>query len=1323
MLARTSQIGFSLQIKQQLSKVIRRLSYSVATLVIILAVFLSLARALAPLLSNYQPQLQSLVARLMHQPVTFGEVKVTWYWLEPVLEFSDVNVLSQDGQHSILKIQQLDIGLDIVDSMLARRFETGVVIASGSRLTVHQDSKGEVTIEGVEDLSPGLNKPGAQNARYVLEWLFSQDKIVLRDIDLQWIGADGTIVPVQNFSLSLVNDGDEHQLRGHGKLAQTIPSRLTIISKFEGKAQDILHWHGQLYIKASDVLIAQWLANHSLSGFVAKTGQVSAQCWLNWQALQLTSLEAIFKIKNLNLALENTTESQFFQQLQGQLTYKRTNNDWQIQMNDFIVRTEGQTWPNNQWQITKTINDQQQTNVQLYVHYLQLQTLLPLLSKNIIIPQWLTTPLLNLKPQGELFETVVQHTLGLKEWAIKTQFKQLALSKWQHIPSLKGLSGQLELTANKGQLQLNSSDLVIDSEALFRNPLFLDSWKGDYEWQHNEDGWWLTAKNNEIKNSDISLNTEFTWQSSPQVGKGELSLLGGFAFNNTQHIGKYLPAKLPSEYFDSDLVTWLDQAFDGVGSGVGTVIFRGNIDEFPFKNNQGIFLIESNINNINLHYWKDWPWAKQLFGELDFRNHVMDATIFSGKLGDMPIKNLAAEISDLGSKSKVLSLRGDITAKTENVLQFVSDSPVKDSVRSLNQVELKGPVYLALELLLPLKHLKRDFSLTIDALLRDGSLVLPYWHSVVDGLNGSLQISRNGVTGENLDANLFSMPAKIFIKPLMAHNNTVATEVTVQSAFPQISIMNMKHKVRVPAVCGRAENNFFLSSVTRQLICDTNTLLKGINGSSHYQATISIPSNTKEPLTFSLTSDLTGISSGLPTPFDKIFNQPLPLMVKASLRNNNILQIAAQLEKRASAIFQFELNHKQWQLRQGNLLLGDGNALLPTQKKLLVSGKLDQFDGNTWWPYLKQIATIPSTLLSASPYWFDLNLNNVALYGITFPTLSVQAKSDNGGWSLHFSGPVIEGDVILPMRENNNIKANLDRLTIRSQSNALDRILLKPADWPSMKIKVNQFKYNDVQLGTLLLNTTQQKNALTIDEFSLTSTISKLQTNGQWVESKGQDSTYLQGNFTSKSLAETLNMLGYMPFVSAKSVDAKFNFNWQGSPDDFALKRLDGAAALKIKEGNITHLNFDTELKIGMGRLINILSLQSLPRRLMLDFSDLTKEGFHFNKIQSQWMLKRGNAKLSSTTIEGSVANIEMTGDINLEKRQYNLLLNVTPQVTASLPVIIAAAAASPLAGAVTFVVSKIVSQIMEKTLFYTYKVTGPWNNPVVKEIEDGKKQ
>ncbi|MBN4659130.1 hypothetical protein H4F44_25435, partial [Escherichia coli] len=82
--------------------------------------------------------------------------------------------------------------------------------------------------------------------------------------------------------------------------------------------------------------------------------------------------------------------------------------------------------------------------------------------------------------------------------------------------------------------------------------------------------------------------------------------------------------------------------------------------------------------------------------------------------------------------------------------------------------------------------------------------------------------------------------------------------------------------------------------------------------------------------------------------------------------------------------------------------------------------------------------------------------------------------------------------------------------------------------------------------------------------------------------------------------------------------------SWAGSPLEPDPASMSGDVAVQIAEGQF--LKADP----GMAKLAGILSLQSLPRRLTLDFRDVFQEGFAFDAFTGDVRIERGVARTNN---------------------------------------------------------------------------------------------
>ena len=132
------------------------------------------------------------------------------------------------------------------------------------------------------------------------------------------------------------------------------------------------------------------------------------------------------------------------------------------------------------------------------------------------------------------------------------------------------------------------------------------------------------------------------------------------------------------------------------------------------------------------------------------------------------------------------------------------------------------------------------------------------------------------------------------------------------------------------------------------------------------------------------------------------------------------------------------------------------------------------------------------------------------------------------------------------------------------------------------------------------------------------------------------------------------------------------------------------------------------KLDPGIGKLLGVLSLQSLPRRLSLDFRDIFTEGLAFDEIVGTVKVNRGVANTENFRIQGPAVRILMSGDVDLARETQKLHVKVFPSMSDSLSVA-GALIGGPIAGIATFVAQKLLKDPIDKIASHEYDITGTW--------------
>ena len=109
-----------------------------------------------------------------------------------------------------------------------------------------------------------------------------------------------------------------------------------------------------------------------------------------------------------------------------------------------------------------------------------------------------------------------------------------------------------------------------------------------------------------------------------------------------------------------------------------------------------------------------------------------------------------------------------------------------------------------------------------------------------------------------------------------------------------------------------------------------------------------------------------------------------------------------------------------------------------------------------------------------------------------------------------------------------------------------------------------------------------------------------------------------------------------------------------------------------------------------MANLLGVLSLQTLPRRLPLDFRDVFSEGFAFDFFRGDVTIAQGIARTNNLQMKGVNAAVVMEGQADIARETQNIKVVVVPEINAGSASLIASNI-NPVWGLSTFLAQLIV--------------------------------
>jgi uncharacterized protein YhdP len=191
---------------------------------------------------------------------------------------------------------------------------------------------------------------------------------------------------------------------------------------------------------------------------------------------------------------------------------------------------------------------------------------------------------------------------------------------------------------------------------------------------------------------------------------------------------------------------------------------------------------------------------------------------------------------------------------------------------------------------------------------------------------------------------------------------------------------------------------------------------------------------------------------------------------------------------------------------------------------------------------------------------------------------------------------------------------------------------------------------------------------------------------------------------------ELLNRLGMKDVIRRGKGRMEGQVAWIGSPFTIDYPTMNGQFNINVEEGQF--LKADP----GLAKLLGVLSLQSLPRRLTLDFRDVFTEGFSFDFIRGDVRIEQGIANTNNLQMKGVNAAVLMDGRANLAAETQDLRVIVVPEINAGTASLVATAI-NPAIGLGTFLAQMFLRRPLMQAATQEFHIDGSWAEPRIARV------
>jgi len=299
------------------------------------------------------------------------------------------------------------------------------------------------------------------------------------------------------------------------------------------------------------------------------------------------------------------------------------------------------------------------------------------------------------------------------------------------------------------------------------------------------------------------------------------------------------------------------------------------------------------------------------------------------------------------------------------------------------------------------------------------------------------------------------------------------------------------------------------------------------------------------------------------------------------------------------------------------------------------------------------------------------------------------------------------------------LSIDLERLVLPEGGEFLD----PPEEDPLFDYDPGQLPSAKVQISRLMRGTTKYEDmrlVLVSGESRLDATTLEFDRDGQrfqgelaWVFRDGKAQSALLLRAQGAELGNILRVNEDEPLLEAKSGRFVSNLTWEGSPLGFSVLTSDGTVELSLEDGRFLDLGNSAEVL----RLFGILNIETITRRLRLDFLDLVQPGVAFDEVIATSKVSNGLLRFDpELAMKGPSSSFRLTGTADLVNQQLNQTLEVDIPLTNNLPIASVLLGAPQVGGAI-YLVEKALGTKIIKVGKTDYRIEGSFDEPQVSLI------
>jgi uncharacterized protein (TIGR02099 family) len=1327
---------------------------------------------IVPRIGEFRPRLEIEASKALGVPVRIGRISGFSQGMIPSFELHDVRLLDAQGREA-LRLPRV-VGALSLSSLWGLGFEQ--LLIDKPELDIRRTADGKIFVGGLD-----VSKDQDAGHGAVADWFFSQTEFVLRGGSVRWTDELLQAPPLALRQVDGVmrNARRRHLLRLDATPPAEWGERFSLRGMFRqsllsGNAGNFGAWSGQLYAESGRVDVSrvrQYVSVDTL-GVDLIRGNGALRAWADVSKGKLTGGTADLVLQDVDAKLGAKLEPLAFESVAGRIGGGRRANGFDFSTEGLRFRTrDGLQWPGGNVALVHTRDEGKVAqHSELQADKLDLAALaqianrLPLgSSAHELITSFAPGGLvetLEARWQGPLDAPTTYaakgRVTGLRVAALPSAAAAPAVAPGaaagaapHATPGRPGVSGatvDFDLTEGGGQASVSILKGALDLPGVFEASLIpLDHLSAQARWKLSGRKMELQLRNLQFANADAQGQAQVGWHTedaapgSPADAAspdhrfpGVLDLQGSLSRGDGAQAHRYLPLVLPAEarHYVRDAV---------LQGQVSDVKFRvlGPLRELPFANPaHGEFRVSAKVRNGQLDYVPKalqppgaapWPALTDLNGELVFNRAALEVNGVSGKVAGLPGLQLvkgSARIPDLLHDATV-EVNLDIKGSLSDALGFVNTSPLSGMTSQvLAKAVASGNGEHRYRLTLPIH--------AIEASQVAGRITLP-GNNVrfapgtpeLSQLKGVVTVTERGFGVAGAQARL------------------LGGDVRFDGGMRELARVAAGAPAPEPVVAFTAQGTLSAEGLRQaQDMGFVSRMAQNASGSAAYAASLGFRRGHAEVM---VSSSLQGMALDFPAPLNKTAESALPIRFESALVPGTLApgqalqdQLALSIGRVASVRYLRDVSGAEPRVIRGGIGVGleaDETVPLP-EAGVAANINLARVDLDAWTRLLGDApgGSTPQTgpagdtaTLGYLPTVMAIRTKELLVQGRRLNNVVVGGSREGLNWRANIDASELNGYVEYRQPGSlgaGRVYARLARLSLAaSTASEVEAILNEqPASIPALDIVVEAMELRGKKLGRVEIEAVNQSASAgesprewRLNKFNMILPEAVLTATGNWVAVNASPAarrrSVLNFRLDIADSGQLLARFGMADVIRRGKGKLEGQVAWNGSPLSLDYPSMSGQFNVNVESGQFVKAD------PGIAKLLGVLSLQSLPRRLALDFRDVFSEGFAFDFIRGDVNIRQGLAHTNNLQMSGVNAAVLMDGSADIARETQDLKVVVVPEIDAGTASLIATVI-NPAIGLGSFLAQMFFRKPLMEAATQEFHIDGTWSDPRITRID-----